>query len=100
MDERMPRRWRAGDNFNRETRARGRRPDRHALWALLLAVFTLVVAAASAHAASGGIGTGGGTAPGSGGNPPPVAPPGGTSRVGSRGVAGGMEGEDVQAAKW
>ena len=52
----MPRAWRAGDNFRRETlRTRGRRADRHALWALLLGLFTLAVAAASAHAASGGV---------------------------------------------
>jgi peptidoglycan hydrolase-like protein with peptidoglycan-binding domain len=96
MDERMPRRWRAGDNFNRETRARGRRPDRHALWALLLAVFTLVVAAASAHAASGGIGTGGGTASGSGDISPTLAPPDATTGFGSRVLRVGMEGDDVQ----
>src|SRR5712691_8270920 len=99
MDERIPRRWRAGDNFNRETSARGRRPDRHALWALLLAVFTLIVAAASAHAASGGVGAGGDTASGSGDTSPtltPPAPPAATTQFGSRVLRVGMEGSDVQ----
>ncbi len=95
----MPRRWRAGDNFNRESGTRGRRPDRHALWAVLLAVFTLVVAAASAHAASGGVGVGGGTATGSGDTSPtltPPAPPTATSSFGSRVLHVGMKGSDVQ----
>jgi peptidoglycan lytic transglycosylase len=94
MDRRTPRSWRAGHNFNRETRARGRRADRHALWALLLALFTMAVAAASAHAASGGTGT-------------PTAPPPGTSvtdpsapaistQFGSRVLQVGMSGDDVK----
>jgi len=99
MNERMPRRWRAGDNFNRETRAAGLRPDRHALWALLLAVFTLVVAAASAHAASGGVGTPSGGATGSGDTSPTLTPPASpdaTTTFGSRVLRVGMEGNDVQ----
>jgi peptidoglycan hydrolase-like protein with peptidoglycan-binding domain len=93
MDRRISRDWRAGDNFNRETRsARGRRPDRHALWALLLAIFSMVVAAASAHASSGGVGTpGGGAAP----STTPIAPTA-TTGFGSRVLRVGMEGDDVK----
>ncbi len=93
MDRRISRDWRAGDNFNRETSgARGRRPDRHALWALLLAIFTLVVAAASAHASSGGVATpGGGASP----STTPTAPTA-TTGFGSRVLRVGMEGDDVK----
>jgi peptidoglycan hydrolase-like protein with peptidoglycan-binding domain len=93
MDRRMPRDWRAGDNFRRETpRARKQRPDRLALWAVLLAVFSLIVAAASAHAASGGIGTaGGGKVPGSDDSPAATS-----SSFGSRVLRVGMEGDDVK----
>jgi hypothetical protein len=86
----MPRDWRTGDNSDRETRAQPRRPDRWAAWALLLAVFTLVVAAASAHASSGGVGTPGGGASGSG------APPSASTSFGTRVLRAGMEGTDVQ----
>jgi rare lipoprotein A (peptidoglycan hydrolase) len=90
MDRRTARHWRAGDNFKRETtRASGRRPDRHALWALLLAIFTLVVAAASAHASSGGIGTPGEPAS-------PSATPAATAGFGTRVLRVGMEGDDVK----
>ena len=86
----MPRSWRAGDNFRRETlRRRGRRADRHALWALLLGLFTLAVAAASAHAASGGVPT-----PGVGGTTstdPTLTPAVGT-QFGTRVLRVGMEG--------
>jgi peptidoglycan hydrolase-like protein with peptidoglycan-binding domain len=94
MDRRTPRSWRAGHNFNRETPSRIRRADRHALWALLLALFTLAVAAASAHAASGGVGT------------PAATPPPGTTvtdpapaistQFGSRVLQVGMSGDDVK----
>jgi hypothetical protein len=95
MDGRMPRDWRAGDNFNRETkRARRQRPDRLALWAVLLAVFSLIVAAASAHAASGGIGS-----PGSGnasGSDDSTTFLDATSTFGTRVLRVGMEGDDVK----
>jgi peptidoglycan hydrolase-like protein with peptidoglycan-binding domain len=92
MDRRMPRDWRAGDNFRRETsRGRAQRPDRLALWAVLLAVFTLVVAAASAHAASGGVSSGGGTAAGSETTDPATG-----SAFGTRTLRVGMEGDDVE----
>ena len=95
MDRRNARDWRAGDNFNgRHRGANGRRPDRMALWAVLLAVFTLVVAAASAHAASGGIGSGGTPDPGSAGDVP-TAPATGSS-FGSRVLHRGMTGDDVR----
>jgi rare lipoprotein A (peptidoglycan hydrolase) len=99
MDERRPRHWRAGDNFNRQVaqnrrpNRRGRRPDRHALWALLLAGFLLVVAAASAHAASGGVGTPTGPATGSADTP---ATPTVSTMFGSRTLRVGMDGTDVQ----
>jgi rare lipoprotein A (peptidoglycan hydrolase) len=80
--------------LNRET-ARGRRPDRHALWALLLAAFILVVAAASAHAASGGVGTPTGPATGSADTPTAPAPTA-SSVFGSRVLRVGMDGTDVQ----
>jgi rare lipoprotein A (peptidoglycan hydrolase) len=56
-----------------------------ALWALLLGLFTLVVAAASAHATTGGTGstTGGASLSGDG------------SRFGARVLSVGMEGDDV-----
>jgi rare lipoprotein A len=93
MHRRIPRDWRAGDNFKRQqVPARGRRPDRHALWALLLAVFALVVAAASAHAASGGVGTPGGDGTSS---TDPTAAPVSATEFGSRVLRVGMQGEDV-----
>jgi hypothetical protein len=56
-----------GDRAHRGLR---RRPDRIALWALLLAVGVMVIAAASAQAGSGGLGAGGGggVGPGAGGS--------------------------------
>jgi rare lipoprotein A (peptidoglycan hydrolase) len=95
MDRRIPRHWRAGDNFRRETAgARERRPDRLALWALLLALFSMIVAAASAHASSGGVGTGS-----DGAAPPtttPAAPPATATLFGSRVLRVGMTGDDVK----
>jgi hypothetical protein len=41
-----------------------RRPDRIALWAVVMSVIAMVAAAASAHAGSGGIGSGGGDSSG------------------------------------
>jgi peptidoglycan hydrolase-like protein with peptidoglycan-binding domain len=97
MDRRNPRDWRAGDNFNRETsRAREQRPDRLALWAVLLAVFTFAVAAASAHAASGGIGSSGGASGSDDSTAPTIAPPDTSSAFGSRVLRVGMEGTDVK----
>ncbi len=97
MDRRNPRDWRAGDNFNRETpRANEQRPDRLALWAVLLAVFTFGVAAASAHAASGGIGVDGGASGSGESTLPTVAPPDTSSAFGSRVLRVGMEGTDVK----
>ncbi|MGH2981411.1 MAG: RlpA-like double-psi beta-barrel domain-containing protein [Solirubrobacterales bacterium] len=93
MDRRTSRDWRAGDNFNRETqRAREQRPDRPALWALLLAAFVFVVAAASAHASSGGTGAGGVS---SGSGDPGLTADGDTA-FGSRVLRVGMEGGDVK----
>jgi rare lipoprotein A (peptidoglycan hydrolase) len=94
-DRRMRRDWRADDNTNRQTlRARERRPDRMALWAVVLAVFSLIVAAASAHASSGGVASDAGGAP-------LVTVPGtvaseATSPFGSRVLRVGMEGDDVK----
>ena len=103
MERRDPRDWRAGDNFNREiSHARGRRrtaaaggrhPDRFALWAVLLAVFTLVVAAASARAASGGIGSDGSSLTS---GAAPTASPIASASFGSRVLRPGMEGDDVK----
>jgi hypothetical protein len=64
----------------------GRRPDRPALWALLLAVGLTVLAVATAHASSGGISS-----------EPPPAPTGAGDRVsfGSRVLRLGMQGDDV-----
>ncbi len=99
MERRDPRDWRAGDNFNRETShgrerrstaaTRERHPDRFALWAVLLAVFTLVVAAASARAASGGIGSDGSTSTS-------AASPAASASFGSRVLRPGMKGDDVR----
>jgi rare lipoprotein A (peptidoglycan hydrolase) len=89
----MPRDWRAGDNSNREpSHPREPRPDRLALWAVLLAVFSMIVAAASAHAASGGVSSGGGTAAGSNDPSSPTT----ESAFGSRILRVGMEGDDVR----
>jgi peptidoglycan hydrolase-like protein with peptidoglycan-binding domain len=94
MDRRIPRHWRAGDNFRRETAgARERCPDRLALWALLLALFSMVAAAASAHASSGGVPTPGGPASPS---VDPTVPPATTSLFGARVLRVGMEGDDVK----
>jgi peptidoglycan hydrolase-like protein with peptidoglycan-binding domain len=95
MDERIPRRWRAGDNTRRET-SRGRRADRHALWALVLAAFILIVAAASAHASDGGVGTPGGPATGSSDTPVTAPAPTVSTGFGTRTLRVGMEGTDVQ----
>lgn len=95
MYGRHPRDWRAGDNFRRETtRLREQRPDRPALWAVLLAAFAFAVAAASAHASSGGIGTGG--ASGSGDPAPSAEEPGIAAEFGERVLRVGMEGDDVR----
>jgi peptidoglycan hydrolase-like protein with peptidoglycan-binding domain len=91
MNGRMPRSWRAGEKSRRETLVPPRRrPDRHALWALVLAVFTLAVAAASAHAASGGVGTpdGDGT---TSTDPAPTL----STQFGTRTLQAGMQGDDV-----
>ena len=71
----------------------GRRPDRMALWAVVLSVFSLIVAAASAYGASGGIGTGGG----SGSEASSQTPAAGTSAgFGARVLRVGMAGDDVR----
>ena len=89
MDEGWARGRRARDNRTRETpSAHAGRPDRMALWALILAVFSLVVAAASAHATT----SSGGTASEAGGAPVP----GDTATFGSRVLRVGMEGIDVK----
>jgi rare lipoprotein A (peptidoglycan hydrolase) len=82
----MPRPGAAGYDRRQHTRAAERRPDRMALWALILALFSLVVAAASAHAGSSG-----GTASQAGG-----APISSDSTFGSRVLSVGMEGSDVK----
>jgi peptidoglycan hydrolase-like protein with peptidoglycan-binding domain len=95
MNGRMPRSWRAGDNSRRETLGPPRRrPDRHALWALVLAVFTLAVAAASAHASDGGVGTPGG--PGTTSTDPTAPVPAIGTQFGSRVLRSGMTGDDVR----
>jgi rare lipoprotein A (peptidoglycan hydrolase) len=94
MDRRIPRHWRAGDNFRRETAdARQRRPDRLALWALLLSLFSMVAVVASAHASSGGVPTPGGPASPS---TDPTVQPTATSLFGARVLRIGMEGDDVK----
>jgi rare lipoprotein A (peptidoglycan hydrolase) len=84
MNEGMPRSGRAGYNQPRQARAAERRPDRMAFWALLGALFTLVVAAASAHATSGGTAS------------PGASSSGEDARFGSRVLSEGMEGSDVE----
>jgi peptidoglycan hydrolase-like protein with peptidoglycan-binding domain len=92
MDQGIPRHWRAGHNFRRQqAAARRQRSDRLALWALLLGLFSLIVAAASAHAASGGIPT-----PGLGVPVPPSTTEPGATPFGSRVLRLGMEGDDVK----
>ena len=85
MNEGIPRSGRAGSNRRRNMRAVQRDPDRMALWALLLGLFTLVVAAASAHASGGGTASTGG-----------AALPGDDARFGTRTLRIGMEGSDVR----
>ena len=66
MDEGMPRRMAAIRRSSSE-RPRGwlaDRPDRIALWAVVLAIVGMIAAATSAHATSGGTGVGGGTSAG------------------------------------
>ncbi len=105
MERRDPRDWRAGDNFKgtnlrereqRTTRARESHPERMALWAVLLAVFSMVIAAASAHAAGGGTPSSGGI--GSDGTPGPATPsaaPDLSTSFGTRILRPGMSGDDV-----
>jgi len=95
MDDRIPRHWRAGNNFEQERAlAQRRRADRHALWALLLAVFTLAVAAASAHGSSGGVASSGSDSASPGTTS--AASPATTNAFGSRELRVGMEGDDVR----
>jgi hypothetical protein len=92
MDRRIPRHWREGHNFRRQrVAARRQRSDRLALWALLLGIFSLIVATASARAASGGISTPGVGVPAVPSTTQPAATP-----FGSRVLRLGMEGDDVK----
>lgn len=97
MERRDSRDWRAGDNFNRETSARERRPERLAFWAVVLCVGSMVLAAASAHAAGGGSGgiDSDGT-PGMATAPPPGSAPASGTSFGSRTLSPGMTGDDVK----
>ena len=99
MERRDSRDWRAGDNFNRETSDRERRPERMAFWAFVLCVTSMLLAAVSAHAANGGAGSGGmnsdGT-PGMATTPPPGDAPASGTSFGSRVLSPGMSGDDVK----
>lgn len=100
MQRRDPRDWRAGDNFNRETSARERRPERLAFWAVVLCVGSLVLAAASAHASGGGVAGSGGVnsdgTPGMATAPPPGSAPALGTSFGARVLSPGMTGDDVK----
>jgi Putative peptidoglycan binding domain/Lytic transglycolase len=76
---------------------RERRPDRIALWAVVMAVVGMVAAAASAHAGTGGTGGsggGGGTGSGSASSACPDA------RFGARALRVGDCGDDVKTLHW
>ena len=99
MERRDSRDWRAGDNFNRETGARERRPERMAFWAFVLCVTSMLLAAVSAHAAGGGAGSGGMNSDGTAGmatTPPPGSLPATGASFGSRVLSPGMTGDDVK----
>ena len=86
MNEGFARRRRARDKRGFPTAGRGRRPDRAALWAVVLAVGLTVLAVATADASSGGISR----AP----EPEPTGGGEGAS-FGSRVLRVGMQGDDV-----
>jgi hypothetical protein len=92
MKEGFPRRRRVRNRSGASMADLGRRPDRPALWALLIAIGFTVLAVATAHAASGGITPEPQPAP----EPEPTATAGGDGAAfGSRVLRVGMAGDDV-----
>jgi Putative peptidoglycan binding domain/Lytic transglycolase len=92
MDDRRYRRAAANQNRTAQSSIRAR-PDRVALWAVVLAFLAMVAAATSAHADSGGVAVGGGgtdtTASGCA-----------DAEFGSRTLALGDCGDDVTTLNW
>jgi hypothetical protein len=83
--------WRNGERRGAGAhRGRERRPDRVALWAVFLSIFSMVVAATTAQA------TGGGVVVGGGGGVATDAGSGAGARFGTRVLRKGMEGADVK----
>jgi hypothetical protein len=87
MNEGYSRSQRARNRRSAAMAGPGRRPDRPALWALLLAVGMTALAVATAHASSGGISR----EP----EPEPTVAGGGGASFGSRVLRVGMQGDDV-----
>jgi Lytic transglycolase/Putative peptidoglycan binding domain len=81
---------RAATEYRREDRSLSARPDRIALWAVVLALVAMVAGAASARAGSGGTGSGG---DGGGGGYPGM-------EFGKRALERGDCGTDVETLNW
>ena len=82
---------RAGTEYGRSARSISSRPDRVALWAVILALVAMVAGAASARAGSGGTGTG----DGGGGTGDCVS-----AQFGKRVLERGDCGNDVETLNW
>jgi peptidoglycan hydrolase-like protein with peptidoglycan-binding domain len=104
MDDLRPRRFPAPDNRTASPRRSGviERPDRLALWAVLLALVAMAAGAASAKAGSGGLSTSpsGGASSGGTADEDSTRPGCAETQFGRRTLKVGDCGDDVETLNW